>query len=236
VTRVAQCGALVLIACACVRDGVDAASSSDGVITTEIDTETGEVPSCDYEALSACHDAAWDVYTTCSVDCSEILLTCEAASCPATCESERATAELACRAAHCTVPPDEDDACESNCWLEFSSCLASASCDVHSCQWRAGDCLGPCLGCVMPIELDFAYAGGCELTLPEPIHHDLIIFARIEIGDQSLGIGAPGEACDPEHGGILQEGLDVLVLCPAACQAFAEQGVLRTIRNGPCGH
>jgi hypothetical protein len=228
---------LALLGGACMRDADDADVAGDGISTTQAETETGEpAPACDFEARSACDDAAQDAYSICSMDCSEILLTCEAASCPANCESERAAAELACRAAHCTAPPDENDACASDCWLESSSCLASANCDVHGCQWDAGICLSPCFGCVLPIELDFAYEGACELTLPEPIHIVLIPYARIELDDQSLGIGAPGEPCDPGLGAIVQDGqLDVLMLCPAACEAFAVEGVLRTIRSGPCG-
>ena len=57
--------------------------------------------------------------------------------------------------------------------------------------------MGPCLGCVIPIELDFAYEGGCELTLPEPIDFLLIPYAHIELGGQSSGIGAPGASCVP---------------------------------------
>jgi hypothetical protein len=230
---------------ACMRDaddadvGEDAESNGDGVSTSETDTETADpVPPCDFEARSACDDAAQDAYSICSADCSEILLTCEAASCPANCESERATAELACQAAHCTAPPDENDACESDCWLESSSCLVSANCDVHSCQWDTGQCLGPCIGCVAHIELDFAYEGACELTLPEPIPLVLLPYSHIELGNQNLGIGAPEALCEPGLGGILQDGLvelDVLLLCPAACEVFAEVGGLRTVFGGPCG-
>lgn len=239
---------LALLTCTCTPDvaGTDAGASDDGssaegISTAQADTETGdEAPPCDHEALVACEGTARDAYWICSADCSEVLLSCEAATCPASCESERAAASLACRGAYCTVPPDESDACERDCWLDFSSCLASPSCDLHGCQWDVGTCLAPCFGCVAHIELDFTFDGSCELGLPEPLHAILIPYAHIELGDQSLGIDSEGTPCDnPTLGGTLQGEdagqLDVLLLCPATCEAFAEAGGLRTVFSGPCG-
>lgn len=241
-------GVLALITCACSPDpsGTDEAAdsgsdtssegTSDTNTSTLTDSGTDDGSPCDDEALATCLDAASEAYTACAASCPEALLSCVEADCSASCELERASAESTCQATHCSEPPVET--CEQGCWLEFSSCLAAAECDVHECQWDAGSCLPDCVGCTIEVQLDFVFDGSCELALPELVHPVLLPYFSIELAGQTFDVADEGTPCDaPELGGTVESPLqgDVLLLCPTACDAFTDAGSLRVVVDGPCG-
>jgi hypothetical protein len=192
---------------------------------------SGEIPPECEEGLSACQQPVLQTYLDCMAACPVTKLSCDEAACSADCELERNLAELACQDAHCTDSWDDDE-CTRECWLDYSSCIVPRDCNLHGCQWDLGPCLTSCLHCIIPVELDFAFSGNCELPLPEPLYPMYVPYTGIELGDQLLGVVDADTPCgDPQVGATLQD--DVLLLCPAACDAFTQAGLLRVVISGP---
>ncbi|HVI02760.1 MAG TPA: hypothetical protein VM869_28875, partial [Enhygromyxa sp.] len=212
----------------------DTESSSDGEPSTSSDDESStddesEPPTCDYPALHDCTDPAELAYLDCRASCPDALLACDDGACVSHCELSRSSAIHECQLDHCSAP-QEDDECVLECWTEFSSCVAAPSCGLHACQWELGPCLTSCVQCIVPTELDFAYADSCQLLLPEPpgswqfpaVMHD---------GEELRIEDTEAECAEPQVGGII-EGASIS-LCAATCEAFSLAGVIRVLMLGP---
>lgn len=207
--------------------------SEDGPIlifdSAPSDDDQGDPRSCDESALSECATPAEIAYPDCLASCPDSLLACDDAACVTACELTYSSAALACQDQHCTATSQALE-CVAGCWTDFSSCVGSPNCDLHACQWELGPCLTGCYQCVSPIELDFAYAGSCELLLPEPPGPLQLPFMLLRVdGQPELRVEDPETGCDePLVGGIITGLRDPSIsLCPAACEAFSLAEVIR---------
>jgi hypothetical protein len=227
-----ETGGVVLDTSSEASSGAESGDESFDDCSEDWGTETGErPPECDGEALGACEQPLIPAYLECLTACPQTKLSCNDAACSASCELEYNIAELACQSAHCTDSWETDE-CTRECWLDYSSCIAPPDCNLHGCQWDLAPCLTSCLLCIIPVELDFAFSGSCELPLPALLHPSDVPYTQIELADQTLFVVEPETPCgDPQVGATAQD--DMLLLCPAACDAFTQAGLLRVVVSGP---
>jgi hypothetical protein len=183
-----------------------------------------------------CWATAEDALVLCMQAC-----VCGDLECATTCYQDHETAHWAC------VPDEVSSTCGDNfawdvvercydaCELPTSSCM----CEANACIYLGYACSGTCHGCPPLADFTYAYADSCELTLPGPLEYVNAVYVSVQVADQAFHLAETTTAScdDPSNPGYIWIGdvYDALLLCPIACEAFADVGELTVdVGTPPC--
>jgi hypothetical protein len=219
-------------------EGESTSESTDDNDSESSSESTGdEVDECVPSLYEDCWAMAEDALAACVQACA-----CGDLECGTTCYQGHETAYWAC------VPDEVQRMCGENfewdvvehCYDACELATSSCSCDANACTYVGYGCAWTCGGCPPEADFIYAYADSCEITLPGPLDHVNAVYTFVQVGDQEFYFG--GEittmTCDdPSNPGYiwLSDVYDTLLLCPTACEAFANVGEL-TVEVGtpPC--
>lgn len=198
--------------------------------------ETGEPePLCDQSAYLDCIDAQLDDWSACLADCLAVEQRCIEGDCETACEPARAAAESACA----DLCPNIDrvvGVCREQCDVERLTCL-TAGCAEDDCNYGRYACMWDDCECAL-VDLEYAWAGSCELVFPGPVVPFSLPFTHVTIGDQYFYVSPDASSCDePEVEAVFEQQSppDRLTLCEPGCQAFADVGTaLVRLGSPPC--
>jgi hypothetical protein len=215
----------------------ESTSESTGDDDGESSESTGdEVDECMPSLYEDCWAMAEDTLVACVQACA-----CGDLECATACYEDHETAQWAC------VPEGVSSRCGDNFnWDVIVSCYdacelanASCSCDANDCIYLDYGCSWACGGCPPLADFTYAYADSCEIALPGPIEYVNVVFTFVQVADQQFYLeDSRTESCDDaSNPGYIWVGdaYDGLLLCPTACEAFANVGELTVdVGTPPC--
>lgn len=140
------------------------------------------------------------------------------------------------RACHDEFCPD-DPIYLADCVAACEQRRDSCECEHNICEYEWQLCAETCSFCYQAI-FEFEYGDACELALPGP-RVQPTDFYWVEIGSRRSGeflpVAAPGLACDdPGVQGAIWTSESTVMLCEAACEAFALAGTTWLAYLLPC--
>lgn len=183
---------------------------------------------CEQQALEQCNEGPVAALAPCMAG-----YTCGDFDTFETCHAQLADGLRACHDEFCPDDPVYLADCVAACEQRRDSC----ECEHNICEYEWQLCAETCSFCYQAI-FEFEYADACELALPGP-RVDPTDFYWVEIGSQRSGeflpVAAPGLACDdPGVQGAIWSSESTVMLCQAACEAFALAGTTWLAYLLPC--
>lgn len=217
-----------------------AVGSSEGETTVATDSEsssesTGDpVDECVSPLYEDCWAVAEDVLVACVQACA-----CGDLECASVCQQDHETAHWAC------VPEEVWSTCDESFRWEVvercnDACVVTTwdcNCDANACSYLGYACSQTCHGCPPTVDYTYAYADSCEITLPGPTDDANAVYVFVMIANQQFHPDDPTMAAcdDPSNPDCVWVGdaYETLLLCPTACEAFANVGELTVDVGAP---
>lgn len=218
-------------------EGESTSQSTDDNDNDSSSESTGdEVDECVPSLYEACWAMTEDALVACVQACA-----CGDLECVTACYEGHETAHWAC------VPDDVSSMCGDNlawdvverCYDACELATSSCTCDANACIYLGYACSSTCHGCPPSADFIYAYADSCEITLPGPLETINVGYVFVLIANQEFYVEEPTTAAcdDPSNPGYIWVGdaYDTLLLCPTACEAFANVGELTVaVGTPPC--
>jgi hypothetical protein len=215
-------------------EGESSSESTDDDEGESSSESTGdEVDECMPSLYEDCWAVVEDALVACVQSCA-----CGDLECTAACYQDHETARWVCVPDEVVSMCGEGFAwnrCNDACELAASSC----TCDANACSYVEYACSWTCHGCPPLADFTYAYVDSCEITLPGPLDYVNVVYTAVQVGDQGFHLQEPTtETCDdPSDPGYIWVGdaYDTVLLCPTACEAFANVGELTVdVGTPPC--
>ncbi len=187
-----------------------------------------------YEA--ECADPIQDQRDACLAACNDPRLSCVDEACWFDCWYQYFNASWTCVAPRCPHPPWPDNYLYS-CYADALTCAQANDCSPRTCSFDAMVCVAESGYACEAIEIDFPYAGSCELALPGPTPGYKVPYVSIESMAMGWSLGMADDTCgDPPYyvdARWADDNYDRIILCDDTCETFALEGSIRVGFGGP---